>query len=193
MPVCELLSFLGSVAYCLLNETSMLPPAGTIVDLLVGNTPGTDGGPRETTVIETRSPDFLLETKTCGSANFAADCLVLPDQIDDVFVGGGRDVRVVDFQEEIAFFEASHIGDATGIDIVEVLQRRTLLRRCQFHQRGRGFRAAQDETEPFAAPVEHDRSRFGGHASISGNKRRKSLVLASNWGRKQLICSASEC
>lgn len=64
VPVLELFNFLGKVAYCLL--ISMLPPGGITMDLLIGITPGFPGGPKETTVISTRSPDFRIKSTTCS-------------------------------------------------------------------------------------------------------------------------------
>lgn len=65
IPDCVFVSFLGNVAYCLLSGTSIFPP-GSMVDLLLGSNLGVAGVPRDTTVIDTKFPDFLIRSTTCS-------------------------------------------------------------------------------------------------------------------------------
>lgn len=54
-------------------------------------------------------------------------------QIDDVLVRGGRDVFVVDFEEEVAFFEPGHVGHSARVYVVQVLKSRAFFGRGEFH------------------------------------------------------------
>lgn len=65
--------------------------------------------------------------------------------------------------EKIAFPESREIGDASLIDVVEVLEGRVPRRRRELHQRRRGFGTAENESEALSRSMEHDCSRLGGH------------------------------
>lgn len=84
-----------------------------------------------------------------------------------MLVGRRGDVLVVNLEEEVTLLEAGHVGDASRIHVVQVLQGGAFLGRGQFHERRGRLRAPQDETEALPTSVQHHGSRFSGYSGVA--------------------------